>query len=293
MERRFSDVLKAQIAFFLGAPAIIWKVIFLYTPLLFLVAISLVKSWNTFGFSQPTLEHYMALCAWAPFKIIIMSMIVAVATTVLCILLAYPVVYYLWQYRGRMKMFLFFLLILPFWINFLLHVYAWFMMLEQHGVVNNFLMHIGLISRPIAMLYSYFAIMLVMVHAYLPFMVFPLYSIVDKIDKQFLEASADLGASFWTTFFRVILPLSLPGLVTGSVLVFVASFAEFVIPDLVGGDRYMFVGNMITHYFLVAREASQGAAFTVISSLVVVGVLGGLHLLLRSKYPGAMRARGL
>ncbi|MBT3828073.1 ABC transporter permease [bacterium] len=280
-------------AFVLGVPAFIWQFVFFYVPLFFLFIISITKSWNILGFGSITMANYWAMLAWAPVKIISASLLMAVMTTSICVVLAYPVVYFLCRYVGRLRSFMMFLLILPFWTNFLLHVYAWFMMLEKHGLVNNLLIKLGLISQPVSLLYSYLAIVIVMVHSYLPFMIFPLYSVMEKIDKQLLEASADLGATFWQTFFRVIFPLTLSGLMTGVVLVFVTSFAEFVIPELVGGDKFFFVGNLITHYFLVARNASAGAAFTIVSSLVVLGAISGIYAFVRSAMPGAMRGKKL
>ncbi|BDC34864.1 hypothetical protein Noda2021_08220 [Candidatus Dependentiae bacterium Noda2021] len=130
-------------------------------------------------------------------------------------------------------------------------------------------MKLGIISSPIAFLNSLFAIYMVMVYCYLPFMIFPLYTILEKLDRRLLEASSDLGASAWNTFRHVTLPLSVPGMRTGFFLVFVPAFGELVIPVLLGGGRYLFVGPLISQFFLSARDIARGSAFTIMSGFVL------------------------
>jgi spermidine/putrescine transport system permease protein len=166
-----------------------------------------------------------------------------------------------------------FFLTLPFWVNFLVQVYAWYFLLEYKGLINNFLLKLGIINEPLILASSLFAVFLVMVYCYLPFMIMPLYSMLEKIDPRLLEASSDLGATSWQTFYRITLPLSSPGIKTGFLLVLIPAFGEFVIPSLLGGSKYMLVGTLISYFFLVARNNAYGSAFTCLSGLALVGTL--------------------
>jgi ABC-type spermidine/putrescine transport system permease subunit I len=173
----------------------------------------------------------------------------------------------------RWKTLSFALLILPFWTNFLLLVYSWYFLLENDGLVNNALLYLGVIKEPLHMMNSWVATYCGMFYCYLPFMLLPLYSTFDKMNIQLLEASQDLGASHLKTFWNITLPLTMPGIQTGAILVFVPAFGEFVIPALLGGDKNMYIGSVITHYFLTVRNVPLGSAFTCLSSLVLIGIL--------------------
>jgi ABC-type spermidine/putrescine transport system permease subunit I len=161
------------------------------------------------------------------------------------------------------------LLIVPFWTNFLLHVYAWFFVLEREGFINNLLHATHLIQSPIPFLNSLFATMLMMVYYYLPFMVLPIYSSLEKFDYRLIETSVDLGASWLQTLKRIILPLSIGGIRAGFFLVYIPSFGEFAIPELMGGDKQMFVGSVVARYILGDQTGSLGAAFTVVSCFIL------------------------
>ncbi|MFS8563280.1 MAG: ABC transporter permease [Rhabdochlamydiaceae bacterium] len=163
-----------------------------------------------------------------------------------------------------------FLLLIPFWTNFLLHVYAWFYVLEKQGFVNNLLLSLNIIQEPILMLNSLFAIMIMMVYYYLPFMVLPIYSSLERFSPSLIEASLDLGASWFQTFRRIMLPLTMRGVRAGFLLVYIPAFGEFVIPELMGGDKQMFVGNVISQYILAQETGSLGAAFTVLSGFILI-----------------------
>ena len=174
-------------------------------------------------------------------------------------------------FRGKkIKILLLFLLIIPFWTNFLLHVYAWFFVLEREGFLNNLLKVMGLIQEPIHFMNSMFATMVMMVYYYLPFMVLPIYSSLEKFDCKLLEASVDLGASSLETLRHIMLPLSLTGIRAGFFLVYIPSFGEFAIPELMGGDKQMFVGSVVARYMLGDETGSLGAAFTVVSCTVLL-----------------------
>jgi spermidine/putrescine transport system permease protein len=213
-------------------------------------------------------------------RVIGMSILLALGTAILCLLIAYPMAYFL-AFRGKkFKDLLLFLLIVPFWTNFLLHVYAWFFVLEREGFLNTVLRNMGIIQEPLHMLNSFFAIMIMMVYYYLPFMVLPIYSTLERFDFRLMEASFDLGATWFKTFRRIILPLSLRGIRAGFFLVFIPSFGEFAIPELMGGDKQMFVGSVVSHYILGEETESLGAAFTVVATLFLLASAAILYYLM-------------
>ena len=158
-----------------------------------------------------------------------------------------------------------------------MQVYAWFALLEYNGLLNRVLMHLGIVNQPLVMLNTSWSVYLIMFYCYVPFMVMPLYSVLEKLNVQLLEASADLGASSWKTFVTITLPLSMSGIKTGFFLVFVPSFGEFVIPTLAGGGKNMYVGSLISHYFLAMHDKFVGSAFTVVSGLVLIVAVILLH----------------
>lgn len=265
---RLKNEFKYQIPFLLGIPAIVWQVLFFVIPLFFVVYISFMPSVSVdVGF---TLRNYFDLFDTTYITVILRSFILALANTLLCMICAYPIAYFLAVVVQKFKLFWLFLLLLPFWTNFLLHVYSWFFILERGGVLNTLLLKVGLIKEPLMMLNSVSAVMIVMFYCYLPFMILPLYSILDKLDVSLLEASADLGAGALQTFFRVTLPITLPGLQLGFFLVFVPSFGEFAIPALVGGDKITFVGSLISFLFLEGDNKPLASAYTVISVICII-----------------------
>lgn len=252
--------IKKELHFFFSIPALAWQILFLWLPMLVLLVASF---YTTDGF---TIQHYNAVVNITHFRVIFRSIFLAFINAFLCMLFAYPIAYFLAFTVRRSKDFFLFLLTLPFWVNFLLHVYGWFFMLERNGLINKFLMGIGIIKTPLMLANSMFAIRLVMFHSYLPFMVLPLYMIFEKLRYSLLESSYDLGASFSQTFFRIIFPLTISGAQIGFLLVFILSFGEFIIPTLLGGGKTLFVGTLISNYFLLNHNIHLGAAFTTVSA---------------------------
>lgn len=257
-----------NVPFAYALPAFMWQLIFLCVPLVVIFYASITDNglW--------TLNNYRALCDNAHVRIIVRSLVLACANVFLCLVCAYPVAYYLAIRARRFKQFLVFLLILPFWSNFLVQVYAWFFLLGNNGLIESLLRVVG-VSLHLAN--SLIAVFLVMVYCYIPFMILPIYSIIEKISYPLLEASADLGATPWQTFRRITLPLSMPGIRTGILLVLVPSFGEFIIPELMGGSKYMMVGSLISYYFLVARDNAVGSAFTMICGCILLIVTYIFH----------------
>lgn len=275
-----------EIPFSIGSPAIIWQALFFYIPLTILVVTSLIKFNEFEAFEGFTLDKIFFFLRPLYLKVILSSFLLALSNAILCLFIAYPFAYFLSFTGKRFKTFFLFLLIVPFWTNFLLHVYAWFFVLEKEGFLNNLLRAIGAIAEPMNMLNSHFAIMIMMVYYYLPFMVMPVYSSLEKMDFRLVEASLDLGASWGQTLRRVILPLTKRGLKAGFFLVYIPSFGEFAIPELMGGDKWMFVGTVVSHYILGDETGSLGAAFTVVASVFLLFSSIGLYWVIDRLIPG-------
>lgn len=184
-------------------------------------------------------------------RVVWRSIWIAVATTVLCALIGYPLAYYIAvRAPRRIRTLLLVLAVVPFWTSFLIRTYAWMVILRPEGLLNAALMGAGLIAEPLDLLYTEWAVLIGLVYGELPFMVLPLYAALEKLDRSLLEASADMGAGGWGTFRRVTLPLSMPGLVAGAVLVFIPSVGQFIVSDLLGGAKSELIGNRIENQFV-------------------------------------------
>lgn len=277
----------SELPFATGAPAIIWQILFFYLPLALIVVSSFLQFSEIGEFEGVTFSHISLFLSLTYFKVIFSSLGLAVTNSLLCLLIAFPLAYFMAFGGRKYRNILLFFLIVPFWTNFLLHVYAWFYVLERHGFINSLLMNLHIISEPIQFLNSMPAVFIMMVYYYLPFMVLPIYSSLERFRFNLVEASYDLGASFGTTFRRVILPLTSRGIRAGFFLVFIPSFGEFVIPELMGGDKKMFVGTVVSQYILGEGTGSLGAAFTLLSGIILIAttivLYGVLSYLLRPK----------
>ncbi|MFI5333061.1 MAG: ABC transporter permease [Candidatus Babeliales bacterium] len=265
MKHELKQLVQQEIAWFLAVPAFLWQLLFFCIPLLFILVLSVVD--DTY---QITTAHIASVINGESAHIIIRSLCLALVNASLCAIIAYPLAYHLVFNVIRWRTTLLFFLMLPFWTNLLVQVYAWFFLLDTYGMINTILLSLGMLSKPLHMLNTPFAVYLVMIFYYLPFMVMPLYASLEKCDRRLFEASADLGATPWETFIRVTLPLSLSGIRTGFFLVFVPSFGEYVIPMLMGGGKQLYVGSLISHYFLVVKDAHVGAAFTCVTGVVLL-----------------------
>lgn len=271
-----SDVKRHKVmrAHLLLLPAYLWLGLFFLFPLLIIVYYSLTVR-TPLGGSEAvlTFEHYARL--WDPLyaRILWRSLWLALATTAITIVMAYPFAYALARAPKRWKNLLLLLSVIPFWTNFLIRTYAWMVILRSNGLINTALMSFELIEFPLSLLYTPGAVLLGLVYGFLPFMILPIYVAIDRVEPSLLEASSDLGARPWETFLRVTLPLTLPGIAAGILLVFVPALGMFVIPDLMGGAKVTLIGNLIQNQFLSARNWQFGsAASVVLMALVVVGL---------------------
>ncbi len=260
-----------ELSFLYILPAYIWQILFLWIPFFIVLWFSFVSD------SVWTMQNYWAILNRPHVRIIGRSLVFALANAFFCLLCAYPVAYFLAVKVKRFKNFLLFLLVLPFWTNMLVQVYAWFFLLGKNGFLELFLRKLGLIQNSWHIAHSLTAVFLVMVYCYIPFMILPIYTVLERLPHQLREASADLGATPWQTFIHVTLPLSMPGIKTGFLLVMVPSFGEFVIPELIGGAKYMLSGSLISYYFLVVRNNGIGSAFTMLCGFILLIVAYLFH----------------
>lgn len=280
MKNNIKKIFFQEWKFFISMPAILWQGIFLLLPLciLFFSSVMLFKDGHFVRFA---FENYKSILNLTHFYVIMRSLFLALLNACLCLIVAYPVAYFLSIRVIRFKNLSLFFLTLPFWINFLVHIYSWFFILDRYGLLNTILVKLHIISEPIHILNTVGAMIVVMFHGYLPFMIMPIYTVLEKLDKQLIEASLDLGATRLITLFKVVLPLSFSGVLAGFSLVFVLSYGEFLIPSLVGGGKNLFVGTLISDYFLSIRNFYQGAAFTFVSAVLLGLALFLCYLILK------------
>lgn len=198
------------------------------------------------------------------------SLKIATISTLFCLLIGYPMAYAIVRTPGNMKYILLLLVMLPFWSSFLLRVYAWMGILADQGTINDLLIWLGLIDKPVRLLYTQFAVYIGIVYTYLPFMILPLYANMEKLDFSLNEAAADLGAKPTATFFSVTLPLTWPGVVAGSLLVFIPATGEFVIPDLLGGGNVLMIGRVLSSEFNANHDWPVASAVAIALLLVLV-----------------------
>lgn len=260
--------------FALVGPLFLWMLFFLALPLLYVIIISFLEK-GTYGGIRMifTLENYTAL--WNPTygKVIWRSIVLAFWTSAICLLISYPFSFILCRIHEKYRGFCILLIMLPFWINQLIRLNGWSNLLRDSGVINTLLLKLGIISEPLTMMYTDGATLFGMVYALFPFMVLPLNSSISKLDFSLIEAAHDLGASRISTFFRVILPLTLPGIFAGTIQVFIPSLDAFYIADVMGGGNSTLLGNLIKDQFMTARNWPAGAAFSVILILFTLIIL--------------------
>jgi putrescine transport system permease protein len=199
------------------------------------------------------------------------SLLTAGMATLGCLLLGYPIAYGIARANPASRVFLLMLVILPFWTSFLVRVYAWIGLLQNNGLINSTLLALGVIEEPLALIATPFAVQIGLIYTYLPFMILPLYASLEKQDPSLLEAAADLGCRPWRAFLAVTLPLSLPGIIAGSLLVFVPATGEFVIPELLGGTDTLMIGSVLWSEFFSNRDWPVASSVAVALLVLLVG----------------------
>lgn len=261
-------------AWTLLAPGTLWLFAFFLVPILIMLAYSVMPR-GIYGGVEPgfTLEHYRRFFDPLYLEILRRTFVWSVGCTIICLLAGYPVAYLVAR-GGRWKNLLLFLVVLPFWTSFLVRTFAIIFLLRDTGLVNGWLLRLGLIDQPITMLYTPFAVMVGLVYGFLPFMVLPIFASLERLDPSLLEAAEVLGARPFERFRRVILPLSMPGVVAGSLLVFIPALGSFLTADLLGGAKQLMIGNLVQNQFSAARNWPFGSAASfIVMALVLVAVL--------------------
>lgn len=255
----------------LSTPYILWTVLFTMVPLIIILIFSLSASSKIGSLSTDfTLDRYVQFFEPIYADVFFRSIKLSLYSTVFCLILGYPVAYIIANKKMRIRNFLILFIILPQWTNFLLRTYAWMSILKDNGPINSFLINIGLIKEPLTLLYTDGAVLMGMVYNFLPYMILPIYTVILKIDKAYVEAARDLGASSAITFRKIILPLSMPGIVSGIIMVFMPAISTFVISDLLGGGHSMLMGNLIQNQFLAARNWQFGSAISMILIAIIL-----------------------
>ena len=255
----------------LALPTVFWLVVFFVLPLVIVLVVSFMSRGRGGVAELPfTPEHYRR--TFGVFSIILFRSIgLAALTTVVCLLAGYPLAFFISTRRRRLvQQVTLFLVILPFWTNFLIRTYAWRILLGDEGTINGALMGLGLISEPLSLLNTQLAVLLGLVYGFLPFMVLPIYASVERFNFRFVDAAQDLGANELRTFWRVVLPLTLPGVLAGCALVFIPSVGAFVTPDLLGGTKGLMIGNLINNQFGGSGNMPLGSALSIVMMAVVM-----------------------
>ena len=248
----------------------LWLLIFFVLPM---TAMALYSLWQVVDYqivAEPTLANYQRISGDLYVSVFARTIRLSILVTILSLFIGYPVAYFLAKKVRYWKLTLLLLVVMPLWTSYLIRSYAWMLILGTEGVVNRLLLTAGLITEPLTwLLYSDFAVTIALVHIYMPYLILPLYAVLERIDPSILEAAWDLGSSRMRTFLSVILPLSLPGLATGCLFVFIPSMGAFITPELLGGTRSIMVGSIIAQQFGAAYDYPFGSAL----ALVLMGLI--------------------
>lgn len=253
----------------LAIPYIVWAVLMLVLPMALIFLYSITEPGNSIISFSITLDQYVKFFTDKDFLLILWrSLAIAVKTTIICLLLGYPIAYYIARTKEKTQNLLILCITIPMWINMLVRTYAWIGLLSDGGLIQKILSLVGL--GHIKLLYTEGAVLLGMVYNFLPFMILQIQTSLCKMDTSLLEASADLGASPAQTFRRITLPLSLPGVINGITLVFLPAVSSFFIPKLLGGGQYFLIGNMIENQFITVGEWNFGSAISMIMAVIMM-----------------------
>lgn len=260
----------------MAIPYIIWSMLMLVLPMVLIGFYSVTQPGNSIISFTVTLEHYIKFFTDADFLVILWrSLWIAVKTTIICLLIGYPVAYYISHCDERVQNVLVLCITIPMWINMLVRTYAWIGLLSEGGLVQKFLGILGLGNAEL--LYTEGAVLLGMVYNFLPFMILQINSTLCKMDYSLLDAAADLGADPIQTFRRVTLPLSIPGIINGITLVFLPAVSSFFIPKLLGGGKYFLIGNVIENQFITVGEWNFGSAISMIIAVIMMLLMMCVH----------------
>ncbi len=249
-------------------PYVIWAALIIVLPLLLIILYSVTKNGNELVNIQFTLENFKRMTEPVYMAVFIKSFELGILSVVICLILGYLLAYFIAGFQEKVQNLLILLVTIPMWINTLLRTYAWISLLSDNGLINSFLEMIGL--QPLNMMYTDFAVLIGLVSDLLPFMVIPIHTSLCKIDQSLIEASMDLGANRFQTFWRVTFKLSIPGVLNGVIMTFLLSISTFVIPKLLGGGQYTLIGNLIENQFISIGDWNFGSAISVILAIIIL-----------------------
>ncbi|NDH08339.1 MAG: ABC transporter permease [Gammaproteobacteria bacterium] len=256
--------------FFLAKMLSLWLFVFSILPGLFLFVLGFfTQDLTTFAKLPLTLHHYLDLFNPFFFKILIRSLFLAGLATLICFLLAYPFAYFLLKLKHKTLIIV--LIIIPFWTSSLVRTFAMVDLLKSHGAINHILLKLGIIQNPLSLLYTNEAVLIGLVYNLLPFMILPIYNAMHRIDKKWIDAGFDLGASKWQIFTRLFWPLTKSGSSNGCIMVFLPAMTLFYIPNILGGAKSILIGNLIQNEFLFLNNWPQGAASSSLLTLILIG----------------------
>lgn len=245
----------------------IWGLLFIVFPLVLILLYSLNANKEIIDFSL-TLNNYSKFFEPLYIKILLVSLALASASTIICLLIGYPVAYIISKFKEKTRNNLIMIFIIPMWMNFLLRTYAWLTLLGRNGLINKAFALIGL--GPFNLMYNMKAVVIGMIYNFLPFMVLPIYTILLKIDKRYIESAKDLGCNDFWVFLKVTLPLSLPGIYTGVTMVFIPAISTFVVPNLLGGNNFYLIGNLIEKQFTFTGDWGFGSAISIVLIIIML-----------------------
>ncbi|HCU08214.1 MAG TPA: spermidine/putrescine ABC transporter permease [Clostridiales bacterium] len=257
----------------MAGPVSVWMILFVTIPMFFIIFISFMSR-GIFGdvVYDPSMESYLTLLDSTYFNVISKSLKVAAFTTLACLGLGYPFAYYIAKRPKDQAAKYITLIMIPFWTNTLMRLNSWLLLFQTSGPVNNFLQNSGITDAPVRFVYTDELVALGMVTSMLPFAVLPMYSSIEKLNKSLLEASADLGADARTTFQKITLPLTFPGIFSAIILVFIPSLGVYTVPDMLGGGKVLYIGNIIKNQFGMIRNWPLGAALSCLL-IAITGLL--------------------
>ncbi|WDI78773.1 spermidine/putrescine ABC transporter permease PotB [Candidatus Purcelliella pentastirinorum] len=253
---------------------LIWLITFIFLPNIILIITSFLTRDNIHFINKTiTLNNYKKLLNPIYSKILLHSFDLAIISTICCLLIAYPFSWYLTKLKKKIRSFMIFLIIIPFWTNSLIRIYSLKIFISTNGILNKFLLKLHIIKEPYHIIFTSQAIIIGLIYILLPFMILPLYSNLEKMDKSCLEAAKDLGATKIQRFIKIILPLSIPGILTGCILVLLSAMGLFYISDLLGGAKNLLISNIITDQFIKIRDWPFGAATNIMLTIIIGFIL--------------------
>lgn len=253
-------------------PYVLWSFLLIALPLVLIVLYSITTGDNSLLTIHLTLDNFKKISDPVYLSVFVKSLEMGLITTVICLVLAYPMAFFISKFNEEAQSILILLVTIPMWINTLLRTYAWISLLSDNGIVNSLLKAIGL--NPVNMMYTNFSVLMGLICDLLPFMVIPIHTSLAEMDYSLVEAASDLGAGKIKTFTKVILKLSLPGVINGVTMVFLLSISSFVIPVLLGGHQFVLIGNLIENQFISVGDWNFGSAISVLLAIIILAMMG-------------------